>query len=63
MDLSLVSAVWCQVERPLRKADHSSTGVLLSMICLPKCDLETAGLDLRGLLSHGQQECYRYGCW
>jgi len=42
MDLSLVSVVWCQVERPLRKAYHSSTGVLPSLICLPKCELETA---------------------
>ena len=41
-DLSLVSAVLCQVERPLRKADHSSTGVLPIVICLPKCDLATA---------------------
>jgi hypothetical protein len=42
MDLSVVSVVWCQVERLLRKADHSSTGVLPSVICLPKCDLEIA---------------------
>jgi hypothetical protein len=42
MDLYLVSVEWCQVERPLRKAGHSSTGVPPSMIWLPKCELETA---------------------
>jgi hypothetical protein len=40
MDLSLVSVVWCQVDMPLRRADHTSTGVLLSMTCLTKCVLE-----------------------
>jgi len=42
MDLSVVSVVWCRVERLLWKADHSSTGVLPSVICQPTCDLETA---------------------
>ena len=38
-----VSCECCVVsERPLRKAHCSSTGVLPSVICLPKCDLETA---------------------
>jgi hypothetical protein len=37
--LSLVSGVCCQ--RSLRRADHSSRGVLPNAVCLNECDLET----------------------
>ena len=37
--LSRVSAVRCRVEWSLRRADYSSRGVLLIVVCATGCDL------------------------
>jgi hypothetical protein len=36
--MARVSGVRCRVERSLRRADHSSRGVLLSVVCVTGYD-------------------------
>jgi len=48
-----VSVVCCQVERPLRRDDHSSRGVLPSAVCLNVISgPQKRGLDPLGPSSH-----------
>ena len=40
--MSVMSVVCCQVERSLRRADHSSRGVLPTVVCINKCNLKVS---------------------
>ena len=40
MCVCFVNILCCQVKRSLHRTDHSSTAVLLKVVCLTKCDRE-----------------------
>jgi hypothetical protein len=58
--LSLVSVVCCEVDVSLRRADHSSRGVLQSVVCLSVIaqTRQLGGLGPLGLSSHSMRIVY-----
>jgi hypothetical protein len=57
---SLVNAVWVFRYRSLRRADQSSRGVLLSVVCLNVMEVRhKGGLGALGLSSHEKKETGR----